>query len=162
MARGNQRWISGTRRVSWLLALALVTSACSLNVNPLADPGIGESALTTVVYAADGSVLAHWHAGEDRTLVVYEDIPRHLIDAVVAIEDERYWDHPGVDIRAIIRAAEANGAAGEIVQGGSTITQQYLKNVLLTNAVTYDRKLEEAALAVRLEEGLTKAHILER
>jgi penicillin-binding protein 1A len=145
-----------------LLVLALVTSACSLSVNPLADPGIGQSALTTVVYAADGSVLAHWHAGEDRTLVVYEDIPRHLIDAVVAIEDERYWDHPGVDIRAIIRAAEANGAAGEIVQGGSTITQQYLKNVLLTNAVTYDRKLEEAALAVRLEEGLTKEEILER
>ncbi|NNC91905.1 MAG: penicillin-binding protein, partial [Acidimicrobiia bacterium] len=162
MARGNQRWISGTRRVPWLLALALVTSACSLDVNPLADPGIGESALTTVVYAADGSVLAHWHAGEDRTLVVYEDIPRQLIDAVVAIEDERYWDHPGVDIRAIIRAAEANGAAGEIVQGGSTITQQYLKNVLLTNAATYDRKLEEAALAVRLEEGLTKEQILER
>jgi penicillin-binding protein 1A len=145
-----------------LLALVLVASACSLTIDPLEDPGIGESALTTVVYAADGSVLAHWHAGEDRTLVVYEDIPQDLIDAVVAIEDERYWDHPGVDLRAIIRAAQANGAAGEIVQGGSTITQQYLKNVLLTNAVTYDRKLEEAALAVRLEEGLTKEQILER
>ncbi|MBT8247489.1 MAG: PBP1A family penicillin-binding protein [Acidimicrobiia bacterium] len=156
MIRGNRRWISG------LVALALVASACSLTVAPLEDPGIGESSLTTIVYAADGSILAHWHAGEDRTLVVYDDIPQHLIDAVVAIEDERYWDHPGVDLRAILRAAEANGAAGEIVQGGSTITQQYLKNVLLTNARTLDRKLEEAALAVRLEEGLTKEQILER
>jgi len=156
MKRGNRRWSPG------LVALVMVASACSLTIDPLDDPGIGESALTTVVYAADGSVLAHWHAGEDRTLVVYEDIPQHLIDAVVAIEDERYWDHPGVDLRAIIRAAQANGAAGDIVQGGSTITQQYLKNVLLTNAVTYDRKLEEAALAVRLEEGLTKEQILER
>ncbi len=162
MTRGNRRWISATLRVHWLLAFALVASACSLTVSPLEDPGIGESALTTVVYAADGSILAHWHAGEDRTLVVYEDIPQHLIDAVVAIEDERYWDHPGVDLRAIMRAADANGAAGAIVQGGSTITQQYLKNVLLTNAATYDRKLEEAALAVRLEEGLTKEQILER
>lgn len=150
------------RRISGVLALALVAGACSLTVDPLEDPGIGESALTTIVYAADGSVLAHWHAGEDRTLVVYDDIPRHLIDAVVAIEDQRFWDHAGVDLRAIVRAAEANGEAGEIVQGGSTITQQYLKNVLLTNAVTLDRKLKEAALAVRLEEGLTKEEILER
>ncbi|MBT8202897.1 MAG: PBP1A family penicillin-binding protein, partial [Acidimicrobiia bacterium] len=156
MKRGNRRW------APVVLALALVAGACSLTVDPLDDPGIGESALTTIVYAADGSVLAHWHAGEDRTLVVYDDIPRHLIDAVVAIEDERYWDHPGVDVRAILRAAQANGQAGDIVQGGSTITQQYLKNVLLTNAETYDRKLEEAALAVRLEEGLTKEEILER
>lgn len=156
MNRGNRRWITG------MVLLALVASACSLTVSPLEDPGIGESSLTTIVYAADGSVLAHWHAGEDRTLVVYDDIPRHLIDAVVAIEDERFWDHTGVDLRAIIRAADANGEAGEIVQGGSTITQQYLKNVLLTNARTLDRKLEEAALAVRLEEGLTKEEILER
>lgn len=156
MKRGNHRWASG------MLALALIASACSLSINPLADPGIGESALTTVVYAADGSVLAHWHAGEDRTLVVYDDLPQHLIDAVVAIEDERFWDHSGVDLRAILRAAQANGEAGGIVQGGSTITQQYLKNVLLTDAATLDRKVEEAALAVRLEESLTKEQILER
>lgn len=155
--------MTGGRRWPVLLsALAIVASACSLTVDPLDDPGIGESALTTIVYAADGSVLAHWHAGEDRSLVLYEDLPRHLIDAVVAIEDERFWTHPGIDVRAILRAAQANAEADAIVQGGSTITQQYLKNVLLTPARTLERKLEEASLAIRLEANLTKEQILER
>jgi penicillin-binding protein 1A len=155
MKRGSRR------QAAWLLALSLVAGACNLNIDPLADPGIGESALTTIVYAADGSVLAHWYAGEDRTLVLYEDLPQHLIDAVVAIEDRRFWDHSGVDARAILRAAQANEDAGSIVQGGSTITQQYLKNVLLTPELSYERKLEEAVLALRLEQGLTKELILE-
>jgi penicillin-binding protein 1A len=145
-----------------LFALALLASACSVDIKPLSDPGIGASALTTIVYAADGSVLAHWHAGEDRTLVVYEDLPRHLIDAVVAIEDERFWVHPGVDAKAILRAAQANAEADAIVQGGSTITQQYLKNVLLSPARTLERKLQEASLAIRLESTMSKQDILER
>lgn len=152
----------GMRWPIWLAALATLVSACSLSIDPLEDPGIGESALTTIVYAADGSVLAHWHAGEDRSLIVYEDLPKHLIDAVVAIEDERFWSHLGVDVRAILRAAEANAAADTIVQGGSTITQQYLKNVLLSPARTLERKLEEASLAIRLEANLSKEEILER
>jgi penicillin-binding protein 1A len=142
-------------------AVALLTAACS--VEPLADPGIpGAGAETTIVYASDGSVLAEWHAGEDRQLVEYEDIPRVVIDAVVAIEDERFWEHSGVDLEAIGRAIIANIEAGDVVQGGSTITQQYLKNVLLSSDVSLDRKLEEAVLAVRLEEGLDKEEILER
>ncbi len=147
----------------WLmlgLAAALAATACS--VEPLPDPGMGEGALTTTVYAADGSVLARWHAGENRTLVTYEQIPRHVADAVVAIEDERFWEHGGVDVRAMIRALVRNIEAGEVVEGGSTITQQYLKNVLLTSNVTVDRKLQEAVLALRLEEDLPKEQILER
>ncbi len=146
----------------WLmlgLAAALAAAACS--VEPLPDPGIGEGALTTTVYAADGSVLARWHAGENRTLVSYDDIPRRVADAVVAIEDERFWEHGGIDLRAMIRALVRNLEAGEVVEGGSTITQQYLKNVLLTTDVTVDRKLQEAVLALRLEEELPKEQILE-
>lgn len=149
--------------VRWTIALltaALVTGACS--VEPLDDPGIGERALTSVVYAADGSVIAEFHAGENRTLVTYDALPEHLITAVVAIEDERYWNHAGVDLKAVARALAANVDAGDVVQGGSTITQQYLKNVVLTPEVSVDRKLEEAVLALRLEEGLTKEQILER
>ncbi|MDH3730796.1 MAG: PBP1A family penicillin-binding protein [Acidimicrobiia bacterium] len=147
----------------WLAALstmAVVASACS--VEPLADPGIGERGLSSIVYASDGTVLATWHAEEDRTLVDWEDLPKSFVDSVVAIEDERFWSHPGVDVRALARALLANVEAGGVVQGGSTITQQYLKNVLLTPDVTVDRKLQEAALAVRLEEGLTKEEIFQR
>ncbi len=149
-----RRWLAG------LSALAVAVSACS--VEPLEDPGLGERALTTIVYAADGTVLAEWHAEEDRVLVSYAELPKHVLDAIVAIEDERFWSHPGVDLRALGRALLANLEARDLVQGGSTITQQYLKNVLLTPDVTLDRKLREAALAVRLESNLTKPEILER
>lgn len=150
------------RRRSALAAVvcALVASACS--VAPLDDPGIGSKPLTTVVYAADGTVLAEWHAGENRVPVSFEALPQSLIDAVVAIEDERFWSHGGVDLQALARALVTNVDAGGVVQGGSTITQQYLKNVLLTPEVTLDRKFEEAILALRLEEGLAKEEILER
>ncbi|MFQ5554327.1 MAG: PBP1A family penicillin-binding protein [Acidimicrobiia bacterium] len=147
----------------WLtiaVGLTVVTTACT--VEPLEDPGIGHGSLTTVVYAADGSILAQWHAGEDRVVVTLEEIPVHVRDAVIAIEDERFWRHPGVDIQAVARAMLANFESGGVVQGGSTITQQYLKNVLLTPEVTVERKLEEAVLALRLEEGLDKPQILER
>ncbi len=148
------------RRVLAMLALGLVAAACT--VEPLADPGMGSAALTTTVYAADGSVIAEWHAGEDRILVDYDAIPAHLINAVVAIEDERFWEHDGVDPRAVARALLRNLDEGSIVEGGSTITQQYLKNVALTPEVSIDRKVEEAILALRLEEGLSKEQILER
>ncbi len=144
------------------LAVALLILASACNYRPLDDPGLGELGLTTIVYAADGSVLAQWHAEEDRVLIEYDDLPQHLIDAVVAIEDERFWSHPGVDLKSVARALVQNIEAGTIVQGGSTITQQYLKNVLLTPEVTADRKIEEATLALRLEENLTKEQILER
>ncbi|MDH3499325.1 MAG: PBP1A family penicillin-binding protein, partial [Acidimicrobiia bacterium] len=102
-----------------------------------------------------------FHAEENRVLVAYDQLPDYLIDAVVAIEDERFWEHRGVDLQAVARALMANIDAADVVQGGSTITQQYLKNVVLTPEVTLDRKLTEAALAVRLEAGLSKDQILE-
>lgn len=143
-----------------VVAFALAVSACSYQ--PLDDPGLGELGLTTTVYAADGSILAQWHAEEDRILISYDQLPQHLIDAVVAIEDERFWVHPGVDLKSVARALVENIEAGTVVQGASTITQQYLKNVLLTPEVTAERKIEEATLALRLEENLTKEEILER
>ena len=149
------------KRVLGLVAtLGVLATACQFQ--PLEDPGLGDRGLTSVVYASDGSVLAEWHAEEDRALVTYDELPRHLIDAVVAIEDERYWAHAGVDLQALARALIADLEAGTIAEGGSTITQQYLKNVVLTPDVTLDRKLTEAALALRLEEGLSKEDILER
>ncbi len=148
------------RRAAGVLVIALVAAACA--VEPIEDPGIGAGSLTSRVYAVDGTALTEWHAGEDRVLVTYDELPRHLVDAVVAIEDQRFWVHPGIDLRAVARAVQANLEAGEVVQGGSTITQQYVKNVLLTPEVTIDRKMEELSLALGLEKTLTKQEILER
>ncbi len=147
------------RRLLPGLLLAGLATACT--VTPLPDPGLGDRPLTTVVYAADGTVIARWHAEENRRPVTYDDLPRSLVDAVVAVEDERFWEHRGVDLRAIGRALVADVAAGDVVQGGSTITQQYLKNVVLSADVGLDRKLREAVLALRLERGLDKERILE-
>jgi len=145
-----------------LAACALAVAVASCTVEPLEDPGLGAESLSTIVYAADGSVLAEWHAGENRVPIEFDQLHGHLVDAVVAIEDERFWLHGGVDLQALARALVANVDSGDVVQGGSTITQQYLKNVVLTPEVTIDRKLEEAILALRLEEGLAKEEILER
>ena len=144
-----------------VVAIALLaTAACS--IAPIEDPGIGAGGLTTTVYAADGSVLTEWHAEEDRVPVVYSELPTYLVDAVVAIEDRRFWIHPGVDVRALARATKENLDAGSVVEGGSTITQQYARSVLLTDEVTLERKSAEIGLALRLEETLTKQQIMER
>lgn len=148
------------RLVAGVLVIALGATACS--IEPIEDPGIGAGSLTSVVYAADGSVITEWHAGEDRVLVSYGDLPRHLIDLVVAIEDQRFWQHRGVDVQAIARAASVNLEAGEIIQGGSTITQQYVENVLLGPNRTFEGKLTEAGMALRVEQTLSKEEILER
>lgn len=148
------------RLTAGVLAIALLATACS--VEPIEDPGIGAGTLTTTVLAADGSVIARWHGGEDRVLVSYDELPKHLVDAIVAIEDRRFWIHNGVDVRAVARAAGANLESGEIVQGGSTITMQYIKNTLVGDEVTLERKANEVGLALRLEETLDKAEIFER
>lgn len=140
--------------------IALVSTACS--VEPLADPGLGGAPLTTTVLAADGSVIALWHGDQDRIPVAYADLPQNLVDAVVAIEDRRFWTHQGLDVRAVARAANENLAAGGVVQGGSTITQQYIKTVALDPSVSLDRKIEEANMALALEQELSKQEILER
>ena len=127
----------------------LLVAACT--IEPLDDPGLGEFALTSVVYAADGSILVEFHAAEHRVLVSYDELPSTLVDAVVAIEDERFWQHTGVDLQAVARALVENLQDRAVSQGGSTITQQYLKNVVLTPEVTLDRKVTESALALRLE-----------
>jgi penicillin-binding protein 1B len=88
-------------------------------------------------------------------------VPRHLVQAVLAAEDHRFFDHGGVDLRAVLRAVWVNVRRGEVAQGGSTLTQQLVKNLLLTPQRTWDRKLREAALAVVLEWRHGKPQILE-
>ncbi|MGB4248322.1 MAG: penicillin-binding protein 1B [Pseudohongiellaceae bacterium] len=98
--------------------------------------------------------------GEDRVPVPLEEIPQALKDAVIAVEDQRFYDHFGVDPIGIARAMVANVRAGEIVQGGSTLTQQLIKNLYLNRDQTLRRKIEEALMALSLDFHFSKDDIL--
>ncbi len=89
------------------------------------------------------------------------DMPRFLPSAAVAVEDRRFYRHPGIDLIGVVRAAFVNIRAGRLVQGGSTITQQVAKNLFLTNARTFHRKVQELMLTLWLEHTFSKAEILE-
>ncbi|MRR39525.1 penicillin-binding protein, partial [bacterium] len=125
------------------------------------DPHATRTAQTTVVYAADGSILAEWHGEEDRTIVPLSEMPQHLRDAVVSIEDERFYAHNGVDTQAILRALRANAKEGEVAQGGSTITQQLVKILFTGGERTLTRKIREALLAYELESRADKDVVLQ-
>ncbi len=109
--------------------------------------------------AADGEVLARRGAYQAR-IVTLDEISPHLVDAVLATEDRRFYAHFGLDPLGTVRAALANLRAGGVVQGGSTITQQLAKNLFLTHERSYDRKIREMILAIWLETRLTKDDIL--
>ena len=113
----------------------------------------------TTVYARDGSIMGYLFR-ERRWLVSLDEMPPHLIQAVLAIEDARFFSHQGVDYRAIVRAFVENVRSGGTDQGGSTITQQLIKRTLLSPEKSYKRKFKEAILAFRLERYLTKEEIL--
>ena len=115
---------------------------------------------TVTLLNADGEVLGHRgpDIGRPRALT---ELPRHVPDAFLAIEDERFFEHEGVDRQAILRAMWTNLREGERAQGGSTLTQQLVKNLVLSPEKTYRRKIQEAILAARMEEVLTKPEILE-
>lgn len=111
------------------------------------------------VYADDNTKIGEFWQ-ECRYLLPYEKIPRRVIDAFVASEDERFWDHKGVDFKSIIRAFFENLRAGKVVQGGSTITQQVTRSLVLSREKSFDRKVKEALLATKLEQNFTKEQIL--
>lgn len=117
---------------------------------------------STKIYDSTGKVLLYdVHGSIKRTIIPFEEIPRHVKNATVAIEDSDFYNHHGISIEGIMRALFTNIVSGNASgQGGSTITQQLIKNALLTNKKTYTRKLKEAILAVKLERVLNKEEIL--
>ncbi|HSC35534.1 MAG TPA: transglycosylase domain-containing protein, partial [Thermodesulfobacteriota bacterium] len=115
--------------------------------------------LITEVYSSDGTLVAEF-AAERRKLIVYEDIPQHVRDAFIAVEDRRFFEHEGVDIKSILGAVMENIQEGDWVRGASTITQQVIKNIILTPERTLSRKIKEAILAHRIENNLSKEEIL--
>ncbi|HEV2809360.1 MAG TPA: transglycosylase domain-containing protein [Acidimicrobiales bacterium] len=116
---------------------------------------------TTFLLDANGNKLAELSGGEDRVSVPLERMSPNLVNAVLAAEDRDFFTHPGIDLSAIARATIAD-LRGRPLQGGSTITQQYVKNTYTGNERTLVRKLKEATLSVKLEQQLDKEQILER
>jgi penicillin-binding protein 2A len=114
----------------------------------------------TVIYDKDGNVASKISANKTES-VTYEQIPQHMINAVVAIEDHRFFKHNGIDFIGIVRAFVRNTKAGGIVEGGSTITQQLTKNAFLSSEKSYKRKMDEVFLAREIEKEFTKEEILE-
>ncbi|HEY1074683.1 MAG TPA: PBP1A family penicillin-binding protein, partial [Patescibacteria group bacterium] len=114
----------------------------------------------TRIYDRNGTLLYELYGNEKRVVVSGDDISPYLRFATVAIEDQRFYDHYGIDPRGILRAAVRNAQHDNRTEGGSTITQQLAKNVYLSPRRTFDRKIREAMLAIKLEQHYTKDQIL--
>jgi penicillin-binding protein 1A len=150
-----------------LVLLALVASGVggvaafrtSCDLSSLHPVEIGQNSF---VYAANGALLGSIPAERNRTPVGLRQISPWTLKATVAIEDHRFYAHGGVDYEGIIRAAWKDLRAGEVVQGGSTITQQLVRNLYISKERTFKRKLKEACLAIKLSRARSKDWILQQ
>jgi penicillin-binding protein 1A len=147
-----------------LIAIWLYFAALGRDVPSISKLKQYEPPITSRVHAGDGTLIAEF-ADEHRVFVPYESIPKHVIDAFVAAEDKNFFTHDGLDYVGITRGA-VNSAKNKVtgsggLQGGSTITQQVAKNMLLTRDQNLKRKAKEAIVAQRMEKEFTKGEILE-
>ena len=115
---------------------------------------------TSFIYDAEGRLITDYKGTEDRVMVSISEIPEMLQNAFVAVEDARFYEHNGIDLKRIVSAFITNFTTGSM-QGASTITQQLIKQTLLSSEQSYKRKLQEAYLSMQLENRYTKAQILE-
>jgi penicillin-binding protein 1A len=168
-SNGRRRRIRKLRLLALLLILfllgvasftfGLITAVASQIPN--CDPGRVPHEVDGHIYANDDhTILATLRGSESRILVKSEEIAPIMQQAIVAIEDKRFYQHRGVDLRGIGRAIWADISSKKVVQGGSTITQQFVKNSCVTSKRTISRKLKEAALAWQLEQRWKKERIL--
>ncbi|HWL89965.1 MAG TPA: PBP1A family penicillin-binding protein [Actinomycetota bacterium] len=159
--------MSRRRRFAWIAIMTIFLPLLSLTGALVALflttelPDIPPLAETTKLLDRNGNEVAELHAGVDRVLIPFAQMPRPLRRAVVAVEDADFYRHDGLDLTAVARASWANVTSGSMSQGGSTITQQYVKNVLTGSEQSIARKVREAILAVKLEHTSSKREILE-
>ncbi|MBK5229893.1 MAG: penicillin-binding protein, partial [Thermoleophilia bacterium] len=145
--------IAGFSALGYVLAIAATAPPLGKPVN---------RGLTSSIYAADGSLLGYIQSDEISTPLPWANIPRNCKDATVAIEDQRFYKHAGVDYSAIVRAALRNLSSHKTVQGGSTITMQLVRNLYIADPKRdYKRKIREAKLASELEHEHSKRWILQ-
>ena len=137
------------------IARAYVDTAPSLDLTLIDD-----QAQTSFIYDAQGNLITDYKGTEDRVMVSISQMPMRLRNAFVAVEDARFYTHNGIDVKRIIGAFVKNFVSGS-QQGGSTITQQLIKNTILSSEQSYKRKIQEAYLAMQLETQYSKEQILE-
>src|SRR5688572_23615153 len=146
--------IAGLSAAGYVLSVA--ASAPALETLKPIDQGT-----SSAVYAADGTRLGFIQSDEIRTPIPLQRIPESMQAATIAIEDERFYAHGGVDYEGVVRAAFKNLEAGKAVEGGSTITMQLVRNLYVGRERTLERKIREARLAEELEDRHSKRWILE-
>ncbi|MCQ6274575.1 PBP1A family penicillin-binding protein [Bacillus sp. V3B] len=144
-----------TAIIMLLFFIGIITYAKILGPPPLAVPQ------STLYYANDGSVIGESHNGQKRYWVNLDQINPYLVDATLSIEDQNFYEHNGFDYKRIAGAALADLRAMAKVQGASTISQQYARNLFLEHDKTWKRKLSEAFYTIRLEMNYTKEEIIE-
>src|SRR5665811_472506 len=146
---------------SALLSAGLIAVYYYIAVPKLENMTPSLVAETSKVYAIDGSLLTEFHATENREIIAFDKMPENIKNAVVAIEDKRFYTHQGVDYKRILGALIADIRTKNYSQGASTITQQYVKNVYFSQQKTLRRKINEALVAIQLERNYPKDKILE-
>lgn len=137
----------------------LVYRHYSADLPDLTDVTNYRPALVNEIYSSDGQLVGKFGYAK-RKLIDVDYVPKYLVDAFIAVEDRRFFEHKGLDPRAVLRALIQNFRQGDIVEGGSTITQQVAKNLILTSERTFTRKIKEAILSYRIEKNLSKDEIL--
>lgn len=144
------------------VTIALLAGACA-PAQEIDESDLAPRNESTKIFAGDGSLITTLRQEENREIIPIDQIPVNLRNAVVAIEDARFFSHRGFDAKAILRAMYSNARSGKIVEGGSTITQQLVRNALeeVGKEQTLERKLREASIAYRVESAFSKSKILE-
>lgn len=158
-------WLATIRWVAFLGVLGVLTGAATFFVlyQTISIPSANAAfqTQTTKVYYSDGKHELGTFATQDRESISIEDIPASMQAAAIAAEDRSFYSNRGIDIKGIVRAARNNATSGEIQGGGSTITQQYVKILYLTQEQSYKRKVKEAILSIKIHNQLDKKEILE-
>ena len=143
-----------------MFALGLIAFAFAYARTDIPNPNQGFQTQTSFVYYSDGKTVLGKFADQNRVSVNLSDVPQHVQDAVIAAEDRTFWTNKGIDPKGILRAA-FNNASGGSTQGGSTITQQYVKVFYLSQERTWSRKLKEAILSLKVQRQESKQDILQ-
>ena len=161
--RGLRRWLPSWKLVGGLAMLGLLMAvglfAVGYAVTTVPKPNAARETETTTVFYADGTTPMGQFAVENRQIVPSEQIPEHVKQAIISAEDRSFYENRGISPTGIVRAFWSN-LRGNSTQGGSTITQQYVKNYYLEPDQTYKRKIEEAFVAIKIDQQKDKDEIL--